>query len=57
MAKDQWHKSSYSGNTGHCVEAAESRYTKVRDTQNRELGYLEFEASEWSALIRVVAPQ
>jgi hypothetical protein len=47
-----WHKSSYSGNVGsECVEVAEGPSTLVRDTQNRALGHLAFEAAEWSALV------
>ena len=48
-----WHKSSYSVSSGQCVEVAEdSTGAKVRDTQNRELGHLEFGRSEWAALLR-----
>lgn len=51
-----WHKSSYSNaNGGHCVEVAEGTVTRVRDTQNRELGHLAFGAAEWSALLGTVA--
>ncbi|MEU3233621.1 DUF397 domain-containing protein [Nocardiopsis alba] len=46
-----WHKSSYSGNQGHCVEAMEGKVTKLRDTQNRNLGHLEVPAPEWNALL------
>ncbi|MFV2198482.1 DUF397 domain-containing protein [Nocardiopsis sp. LOL_012] len=49
-----WHKSSYSGNTGHCVEVAEGATTAVRDTQNRELGHLDVPALEWTALLTSV---
>ncbi|WP_017570544.1 DUF397 domain-containing protein [Nocardiopsis halotolerans] len=49
-----WHKSSYSGNEGHCVEVAEGAVTGVRDTQNRELGHLDVPAAEWTALISAV---
>lgn len=51
---DLWHKSTYSHSTGgSCVEVAEnSTGAKVRDTQNRELGHLEFGPGEWSALLR-----
>lgn len=50
----EWHKSSYSGNTGHCVEVAEGQVTGVRDTQNRESGRLDVPAPEWAALVRAV---
>ncbi|WP_019608372.1 DUF397 domain-containing protein [Nocardiopsis sp. CNS-639] len=50
-----WHKSSFSdGGGGHCVEVAEGPVTGIRDTQNRELGYLSAEASEWTALLAAV---
>ncbi|GAB2485919.1 DUF397 domain-containing protein [Nocardiopsis aegyptia] len=49
-----WHTSTYSGNTGACVEVKEDRVTSVRDTQNRELGHLTFKAREWSALVDAV---
>lgn len=48
---DGYHKSSHSGDAGHCVEVAEGTTTRVRDTQNRELGQLGFEAGEWAALL------
>ncbi|MET9796276.1 DUF397 domain-containing protein [Nocardiopsis alba] len=46
-----WHKASYSGNEGACVEVSEGKVTLVRDTQNRELGNLGFGAQEWTALL------
>ncbi|WP_017582207.1 DUF397 domain-containing protein [Nocardiopsis valliformis] len=47
-----WHKSSYSGGTNECVEAREHQAgADVRDTQNRELGYLSFTRAEWNAFI------
>jgi hypothetical protein len=56
--KSDWHKSSYSGGDGgNCVEVAEGPTTHVRDTQNRELGHLSAEASEWTALLAVVRGQ
>jgi hypothetical protein len=55
MSTGDWHKSSFSdGGGGHCVEVAEGPTTHVRDTQNRELGYLSAEASEWTALLAAV---
>ncbi|MFD7368865.1 DUF397 domain-containing protein [Nocardiopsis alba] len=47
----EWHKSSYSNAAENCVEVTEGAETLVRDTQNRELGHLGFEAKEWSALL------
>ncbi|MEU2943851.1 DUF397 domain-containing protein [Nocardiopsis alba] len=46
-----WHKASYSGGSGSCVEVAEGQTTGIRDTQNRNLGYLDLPASEWTALL------
>ncbi|WP_231640934.1 DUF397 domain-containing protein [Nocardiopsis sp. NRRL B-16309] len=51
---NDWHKSSYSGNTGHCVEVSEGATTAVRDTRNRDLGHLSFDCQEWSALVNAV---
>ncbi|WP_444961213.1 DUF397 domain-containing protein [Nocardiopsis sp. M1B1] len=49
---NDWHKSSYSPSHSNCVEAREhAGGVDVRDTQNRELGQLEFAASEWTALV------
>ncbi|WP_150254213.1 DUF397 domain-containing protein [Nocardiopsis deserti] len=55
--RSDWHKSSYSGNTGHCVEVREGVFTDVRDTQNRQLGYLSAPAPEWAALLAAVRIQ
>ncbi|WP_435105334.1 DUF397 domain-containing protein [Nocardiopsis synnemataformans] len=47
-----WRKSSYSSNTGACVEVADTGSSVyVRDTQNRPLGHLTFSTSGWSALL------
>ncbi|RKS05547.1 uncharacterized protein DUF397 [Nocardiopsis sp. Huas11] len=48
---NDWHKSSYSPNGSNCVEVAEGVTTAVRDTQNRELGQLDFASGEWAALV------
>lgn len=55
--RSDWHKSSYSGNTGHCVEVREGTVTDFRDTQNRELGYLSVLAPEWATLLAAVRVQ
>ncbi|GAA1102769.1 DUF397 domain-containing protein [Nocardiopsis metallicus] len=52
-----WHISSYSSDTGrNCVEAGpflnEPQRFAVRDSTQRDLGYLSFPSSEWSALLR-----
>lgn len=54
MSERQWHKASYSGGSGSCVEVSEGTDTLVRDTQNRDLGYLEIPAMEWTSLLAAV---
>ncbi|WDZ88963.1 DUF397 domain-containing protein [Nocardiopsis sp. HUAS JQ3] len=49
-----WHTASYSSGSGNCVEVSEGSETLVRDTHNRELGYLSAQASEWTALLAAV---
>ncbi|WP_067966409.1 DUF397 domain-containing protein [Nocardiopsis trehalosi] len=51
MRNQDWHKSTYSGASGECVEVAEGLVTLVRDTQNRERGTLAVPAREWVALL------
>ncbi|MDT0329963.1 DUF397 domain-containing protein [Nocardiopsis lambiniae] len=47
-----WYKSSYSPNTGDCVECRRQVGTvDLRDTKNREAGHLAFDRVEWSALL------
>lgn len=50
---DGWKKSTFShGNGGNCVEAkAVTNGAAVRDTQNRNLGYLVAPQGEWNALL------
>lgn len=53
-----WHKSSYSdGRGGNCVEVAEGATAQLRDTQNRDLGYLEAASAEWSAFLKAIASE
>ncbi|MFC4560578.1 DUF397 domain-containing protein [Nocardiopsis mangrovi] len=47
----EWHKSSYSGAQGSCVEVTESALVRVRDTQNRALATLAFPSDEWRAFL------
>ncbi|WP_047871699.1 DUF397 domain-containing protein [Nocardiopsis sp. RV163] len=53
MAKREphWHKSSYSGGSGSCVEVAEGQTVLVRDTRNREHGHLDYTPEAWTALL------
>lgn len=49
-----FHKSSHSTTAQECVEVAEfSSGAAVRDTQNRDAGYLSFPTTEWEALIGI----
>ncbi|WP_017572282.1 DUF397 domain-containing protein [Nocardiopsis halotolerans] len=55
-----WRTSSYSVNGGgQCVEAGpflnEPQRFAVRDSTQRDLGYLSFPSPEWSALLRSAA--
>ncbi|MBB6173863.1 hypothetical protein HNR23_003923 [Nocardiopsis mwathae] len=47
----EWHTSSHSPDGAKCVEVSEGLATKVRDSQNRELGHLTFDAAEWRAFL------
>jgi hypothetical protein len=50
-----WRKSSYSSNTGACVEVADvPSSTHVRDSQQPELGRLTFASAEWSVFVTSV---
>ncbi|ADH69327.1 MULTISPECIES: DUF397 domain-containing protein [Nocardiopsis] len=49
---NDWCKSSYSANAHNCVEAREyAGGVDVRDTQNREHGYITVPAGQWVALL------
>ncbi|MEV6819429.1 DUF397 domain-containing protein [Nocardiopsis dassonvillei] len=50
----EWHKSSYSGNQGACVEVAEGDNVLVRDTENRNLGHIELTPDAWTALVKAL---
>lgn len=48
----RWHKSSYSGNGGNCVEVATTPgRTYIRDTKSRERGMLAVDAPAWRTFI------
>lgn len=49
--RQTWRKSTYSGSSGSCVEVSEGRTVLVRDTQNRDLGHIEFNGPEWAAFL------
>ncbi|MEU2944111.1 DUF397 domain-containing protein [Nocardiopsis alba] len=49
-----WHKSTYSGASGNCVEVAEGPTTHIRDTQNRAQTQLSVSGSEWTALLHTL---
>ncbi|MFC9086551.1 DUF397 domain-containing protein [Nocardiopsis dassonvillei] len=52
--RSDWHKSSYSGNQGACVEVAEGDRVLVRDTENRNLGHIELTPDAWTALVKAL---
>ncbi|MCY9787124.1 DUF397 domain-containing protein [Nocardiopsis sp. EMB25] len=50
-----WRKASYSGGERACVEVGEIGVDRaIRDTQNRALGALAFDRSEWTMLLAAV---
>ena len=49
-----WHKSSYSAQSGSCVEVAEGDVVRVRDTQHRHLGHIDLPPLAWAAFLREV---
>lgn len=51
---EHWHKASYSSTGNDCVEVCEGAVTKMRDTQNRSLGHLDFSATEWTGLLKTL---
>ncbi|WP_433699671.1 DUF397 domain-containing protein [Nocardiopsis sp. CA-288880] len=49
-------KSSYSNQAQNCVEVADvPGASLIRDTQNRELGHVEYPADAWAAFLAVAA--
>lgn len=55
----RFRKSSYSSAKGQdCVEVVDAPgASAVRDTQNREAGYLSFPSAEWVALLSTATRQ
>ncbi|GAA1086742.1 DUF397 domain-containing protein [Nocardiopsis metallicus] len=51
VAHNPWHTAIYTNDRGACVEVSEGPITGIRDTKNRELGALFFEALEWRAFL------
>lgn len=49
-----WHKASFSTANDACVEVSEGPTTLVRDTQNREHGFIGAPAGEWVSLLRAL---
>ncbi|ASU80561.1 DUF397 domain-containing protein [Actinopolyspora erythraea] len=50
-----WRTSSYSGNTGNCVEVGSAAdVVGVRDTKNRDGGTLVFTGDQWGSFLNTV---
>jgi hypothetical protein len=55
LPRAQWRRSSYSGNTGNCVEVAiKDSVVAVRDSKNPDGPKLTFTRQDWAAFIRRV---
>ncbi|HUZ24328.1 MAG TPA: DUF397 domain-containing protein [Streptosporangiaceae bacterium] len=53
LSRAQWRKSSYSGNSGNCVEVAITEtVVGVRDSKDRDGPVLIFTTDEWRGFIR-----
>lgn len=53
LSRAQWKKSSYSGNTGNCVEVADlGAAVAVRDSKDPGGPKLVLTATEWSRFVR-----
>jgi hypothetical protein len=58
LSRAQWRKSSYSGNTGNCVEVAKlDRVTAVRDSMDRKGPRLLIKNDRWQIFIKSVKAQ
>jgi hypothetical protein len=56
LSRAQWKKSSFSGNTGNCVEVAQVGHeVAIRDSHDPYGPVLVVEAREWRALIEKLA--
>jgi hypothetical protein len=55
LSRAQWRKSSYSGNTGNCVEVASlGNATAVRDSKNQDSPKLLIGNDQWLKFIEFV---
>ncbi len=55
LRRAQWRKSSYSGNTGNCVEVADLGYrVAVRDSKDLDGPKLIFTLDEWRGFIQSI---
>jgi hypothetical protein len=55
LSRAQWRKSSYSGNSGNCVEVAiTEEFIDVRDSKHPNGLALSFTPAEWDTFIRAV---
>ena len=53
LSRAAWRKSSYSGNTGNCVEVAiKDSVVAVRDSKNPDGPKLTFSSQDWASFIR-----
>ena len=56
LSRARWRTSSYSGTNGACVEVADSgAQVLLRDTKDREGGYLTVPAAAWTAFLSSAA--
>ncbi len=55
LSRAQWRKSSYSGNSGNCVEVADlDRVVAVRDSTRPSKALLLLTSADWRAFINTV---
>ena len=55
LSRAQWRKSTYSGNTGNCVEVANlGKTTAIRDSQDQDGPKLLINYGQWCAFIESV---
>ena len=55
LSRAQWRKSSYSGNTGNCVEVADlDHVVAVRDSKRPDEAILLLTPADWRAFIKAV---